>query len=124
MKHSDATLAKKVPAPVTKNDILKSVAAWFADRPNEKFGGVEGIEHQEWETLALKQTAGTVFAAIDTSLRSAGHKTDGTIGDVMAKLGFIESKSAHKAAHDFGCHCLGEVVMGSKVSERLNQYIT
>ncbi len=86
--------------PMTRKELLQSVADMFKQRANERFDLLIETEHMTEDALRALPTAGTVLGAVEQHLGSLGATTDGTVGGVMNVLG-----TDPDAIHEAVCYC-------------------
>ena len=93
-----------------RNESLRLLADHFAARPGVEFTAPHNTENLRLDEFNQTQLTGTLFEEIATAVGTTG-KTFGTLCDL---LGITQYD-----AHQIGCTCTGEVVMGAEVARRL-----
>src|SRR5690349_13440613 len=104
------------PVPMTKKQLLLSVAAYFTARAGQQFKAPLEIEHMSLAELRSAPTAGNIFNEVEKALGAAGVPTDGTMGSIMDPLGLTQDRM-----HDF-CACHAEQVAGATAAHYFSNY--
>ncbi len=69
--------------PLTRLQLLESVAQYFDQRANQKFKAPLEIEHMELSALRAMSTDGHIFGEVEKAINVAGVSTNSTMGGVM-----------------------------------------
>ena len=104
------------PVPMTRKQLLENVAAYFAERANQRFKAPLQIEHMSLNDLRASTTAGHIFGEVEKALNATGVPTDGTMASVMDPLGLTQDET-----HYF-CACHSPEVSGNLAAHLFNSF--
>ena len=87
---------------------LHSVSGSYAQQAHTVFRAIPDIEGTSTEELRAIAVAGTILQPAADGLQNAGIPTNGSVGDLMDKLGLN-----HDEMHSIACACHGDRIPGS-----------